>query len=220
MDDKPCTLSPSCFRWIWKQYFRKKYVKARQRDGLCQLCEIGHKIDKIFENSAEFPEPEKKKIQQKKNIVLRHKIINKETKEQFQKLVDELKEGQGILTIAFKENITLGRGPRELGQSWYTRERRTIFGMALLKREADGGISKWHFTQISDCLTHDAIFVKVALSQLFASDVWQSFKLAIWCDNAPHFRNKAFLAYLLELIQDKDFSDVVLCFFEAMASLK
>jgi hypothetical protein len=70
--------------------------------------------------------------------------------------------------------------------------------MALLKREADGGISKWHFTQISDCLTLDAIFVKVALSQLFASDVWQSFnidKLAIWCNNAPHFRNKAFLAY-------------------------
>jgi hypothetical protein len=64
----------------------------------------------------------------------------------------------------------------------------------------------------------DAIFVKVALSHLFASDVWRSFnidKLAIWCDNAPHFRNKAFLAYLLELIQGKEFSDVVLCFFEA-----
>jgi hypothetical protein len=32
--------------------------------------------------------------------------------------VDKLKEGQGILTIDFKENITLGRGPRELEQSW------------------------------------------------------------------------------------------------------
>jgi hypothetical protein len=100
-------------------YFRKKYLKARQHDGLCQLCKIRHKIDKIFENSAEILEPKKKKIQQK-NIVLRHKIINKEAKEQFQKLVDELKEGQGILTIDFKENITLGRGPRELGQNWYT----------------------------------------------------------------------------------------------------
>jgi hypothetical protein len=83
MADKPCTLSPSCFRRIWKVYFRKNYVKARQHDGLCQLCGIGHKIDKISENSADLPEAEKKKIQQKKNIVLCHKIINKETKEQF-----------------------------------------------------------------------------------------------------------------------------------------
>jgi hypothetical protein len=119
--------------------------------------------------------------------VLRHKIINKETKEQFQLLVDGLKPGQGILIIDFKENITLGRGPRELGQSWYTRERRTIFGMAFLKREADGGIKD----------------------------------LAIWCDNAPHFRNKAFLAYLLELIQEKEFTAVALCFLKLiMVSLK
>jgi hypothetical protein len=37
--------------------------------------------------------------------------------------VDELKEGQGILTIDFKVNISLGRGPRELGQSWYTKRK-------------------------------------------------------------------------------------------------
>jgi hypothetical protein len=102
-------------------------VKARQHDGLCQLCEIGHKIEKISENSLGIPESEKKKLQQKKNIVLRHKLINKETKQQFQQLVDELQKGQGILTIDFKENITLDRGPWELGQSWYTQERRTVF---------------------------------------------------------------------------------------------
>jgi hypothetical protein len=40
----------------------------------------------------------------------------------------------------------------------------------------------------------------------FALNVWQSFdinQLAIWCDNALHFRNKAFLAYLLKLVIDK-----------------
>jgi hypothetical protein len=108
-------------------------------------------------------------------VVLHHKLINQNTKTQFQHFLDNLTEGQGILTIDFEENITLERGPRELGQSWYTWERRTVFGMALLKREADGEISKWHFNLVSDCLTHDAIFVKMALSQLFASKVWQSF---------------------------------------------
>jgi hypothetical protein len=66
---------------------------------------------------------------------------------------------------------------------------------------------------VSDCLTHDAVFVKVGLSQLFASEIWQSFKikdLAIWCDNAPHFQNKGLLAYLLELIQGKKFCQVAL----------
>jgi hypothetical protein len=35
----------------------------------------------------------------------------------------------------------------------------------------------------------------------------------MWCDNAPHFRNKAFLAHLLDLIQEKEFEEVCLCFF-------
>jgi hypothetical protein len=49
--------------------------------------------------------------------------------------------------------------------------------MVLFRREEDGNISKWQFNLVSDCLTHDAIFVKVALSQLFASEIWQSFKI-------------------------------------------
>jgi hypothetical protein len=94
--------------------------------------------------------------------------------------------------------------------------------MAFLKREADGRISRWHFTQVSDCLTHDAIFVKVALAHLFATRIWQSFNikdLAIWCDNAPHFRNKAFLAYLLQLFQEKEVSEVALCFFHGKSQV-
>jgi hypothetical protein len=56
--------------------------------------------------------------------------------------------------------------------------------------------SRWRETyvalQLSDYLTYDIVFVKMVLSQLFASKVWQSFNihtLSIWCDNAPHFRN-------------------------------
>jgi hypothetical protein len=55
--------------------------------------------------------------------------------------LENLKVGEGILTMDFKENITLGRGSRELGQSWYKWERRTIFGMVLFRREEDGSIS-------------------------------------------------------------------------------
>jgi len=41
----PCRLSKTCFRRLWRQYFKKQYRKAKHRDGLCQLCEIGHKLN-------------------------------------------------------------------------------------------------------------------------------------------------------------------------------
>jgi hypothetical protein len=85
--------------------------------------------------------------------------------------MENLKVREGILTMKFKGIITLGRGPRELWHSWYTRERRTIFGMVLFRREEAGSISKWHFNLVSDCLTYDTVFIKVALSQLFASEI-------------------------------------------------
>eukprot|EP01127_Copromyxa_protea_P014580 TRINITY_DN409_c0_g1_i1.p1 TRINITY_DN409_c0_g1~~TRINITY_DN409_c0_g1_i1.p1 ORF type:complete len:467 (-),score=82.65 TRINITY_DN409_c0_g1_i1:223-1623(-) len=218
MTDKPCSLSPSCFRRIWQQYFKKQCVKARHRDGLCQLCEVGHKLETIDETNPHLSETSRQNIRAKKNVVLRHKLSNQEIKEQYQSTLDNLKIGQGVLTMDFKENITLGKGPRELGQSWYTRERRTVFGLQLHKREVDGSISKWHFNVVSECLAHDAVFVKMVLSHLFASELWQSFKierLAVWCDNAPHFRNKALLAYFLELCKSKDFLEIYFCYFEA-----
>ena len=54
------------------------------------------------------------------------------------------------------------------------RERRTIFGMALKKRNPDGNISSFHFN-----LVYDAIFVKGALSYLFASGLFESFKICV-----------------------------------------
>jgi hypothetical protein len=216
--DKPCSLSLSCLRRIWKQSFKKLYTKTRHRDGLCQLCEIGHKLEKLEQNSSFFSENEKKKINEKKNIVIRHKLANQKIKEEYQYQVNNLNIGEAVLIMDFKENINLGSGPRELGQSWYERERRTIFGMALHKRNPDGVISKIHLNLVSDCLAHDAIFVKGALSHLFASGLWKSFKihsLSIWSDNAPHFKNKILPAYLADLCNKKVFRQVNLCYFEA-----
>jgi hypothetical protein len=81
--DKLCTLSSSCFQRIWKQYFRKKFVKACQHDKLCQLCKIGHKIEKKFENSAEIPEPERKKSTKKKTSSSTTKSSTKKQRNSF-----------------------------------------------------------------------------------------------------------------------------------------
>jgi hypothetical protein len=79
----------------------------------CQLCKVRHKIKKISQNSTDLLEADRKKIQRKKNIVLQHKIIDKDTKKQFQHLVDDLKEGHG----------------KQL--------KRTSFGMALLDKKKE-----------------------------------------------------------------------------------
>jgi hypothetical protein len=65
----------------------------------------------------EISESEQKKISLKKNIVLRHKMIDVETKDQYWSLLENLKVGKGILTMDFKENITLGRGQKSLGRA-------------------------------------------------------------------------------------------------------
>jgi hypothetical protein len=182
------------------------------------MCEISHKIEQSEKLNLNKTPAEQEKFKAMKNIVLRHKISDERTKAIFESHIKELAIGKGLLIMDFKQNVTLGGGPRELGQSWYQRERRTIFGMALYLRDAGGNLSKWHFNIVSDCLTHDAIFVKMALSYLFASPLWASFRideLSIWSDNAPHFKNKVLLSYFSELCQNKDFSHVAFCFFEA-----
>jgi hypothetical protein len=189
--DLPTKLSWTTFRRIWRQYFKKDYRKAKHRDGLCQLCEIGHKLEKC----SSIPLWKKQTIQ-------RHKLSNERSKRLYDNQVQQLKPGAGILIIDFKENVNLGIGPRELGQSWYKRERRTILGLVLLHKEADGVLNKYYFNFISTCLTHDAIFVQFALWDLFQFDCWKDFdinNLVIWCDNGPHFKNKLFLRYLFKM---------------------
>ena len=190
--DRPTSFSTSCFRRIWKQYFKKQFQRARHRDGLCQLCEIGHKLDLQTYRVPPTNPQALQKFKDAKNVVRRHKLVNSIIKNTFDKQKNELKQGEAILVIDFKENITLGKGPRELGQSWYKRERRTIFGMVLYLRLLNGEISKHHLNVVSTCLTHDAIFVKMVLSHLFSTKAWQQLNIhsvSIWCDNAPHFRN-------------------------------
>ena len=212
----PCTLSRTCFRRIWKTYFKKNFTKPQHRDGLCQLCEIGHKIEMLEQRQNVFSQKEKDDLEKKKKIVQRHKEINDASKKKFANEISNLTTTSAVLVIDFKQNISLGDGPRELGQSWYIRERRTIFGMALYRKVA-GEIQRYHFNLVSTCLTHDAIFVKAVLQDLFAYPEWKSYgiqNLSIWCDNAPHFRNKFLLAFLSELISTKTFKTVNLCFFE------
>jgi hypothetical protein len=111
------------------------------------MCEIGHKLDNT--NTDAFSIEKQIEFWKKKNLVARHNLQYTKIKEQFARQIDQLSPGLAILMMDFKENITIGSGPRELGQSWYSRERRTVFGLTLLqKRRRWGSYQKtlqYHF---------------------------------------------------------------------------
>jgi hypothetical protein len=215
-EDKPCTLSVTCFRRLWKEYFRSQFVRAKHRDGLCQLCEIGHKLRR-FEKAHwdKLSDKERALLRLKLNIVREHHLANEQSKLRFKQDLQGLTPGSAVLVMDFKENITLGGGPRELGNSWYTRERRTIFGLALYTRSTTTGqVIKRNIVYISNCLSHDdAVFVRAVLENLFASKLWLDLKLkdklSVWSDNAPHFRNRMLPAFLRHIVRyDKDFKEI------------
>jgi hypothetical protein len=184
--ERPCSLSLTCFKRIWKTYFRKNFTKAKSRDGLCQLCEISHKLDKISEEG--LSEDELSRLRQKKNVILHHNLSDARIKKAYERQLSELEKGQALLTIDFKENVSLGGGPRELGQSWYKRERRTIFGLVLNIRDDNGILNKYHYAVISDCLTHDGIFVKMVIFRKFRLSILGVIRF-ICFKNVERFQN-------------------------------
>lgn len=93
-ENKPCPISRSCFQRIWKQHFKKHFSKPGKRDGLCQLCEIGHKLERLEEMHQQQHLPltpeEKKTFQQKKPLLQdtksatnKSKTYSKATKKNF-----------------------------------------------------------------------------------------------------------------------------------------
>ena len=108
--EKPCTLSQTCFRRIWKAHFKKNFHKPQLCNGLCQLCEIGHKIEVMQEKEHLLTENERKKLNQKKKIVNQHKLANEASKDRFKEQVSEVAGDKAILIIDFKQNVTLGDG--------------------------------------------------------------------------------------------------------------
>jgi len=209
--DKPSVISLSCFRRIWKQHYKTKYRKPKQRDGLCHLCEINHKLKKNPESVPQWQQA----------IVHRHLYTNELTKQVYKKMIDDLTPGgnDAVLVMDFKENMSIGVGPREIGQSWFSKEKRSVLGFVLFQKDHEGILTKRFFCFISECLAHDAIYVKSALNSLFALDIWEKLciqQLSIWCDNAPHFKNRLLLRHFLDLCTvQKTYFKINMCFFEA-----
>ena len=80
-----------------------------------------------------------------------------------------LSENSILLLIDFKENIILGRGPREINVDFYNKEPRTVFGMVAFYKD-NNEIKKRHFNVISEVLNHDSLFAQGAIKKVIQSE--------------------------------------------------
>lgn len=125
-------------------------------------------------------------------------------------------QSECIMVLDFKQNLTLDRGERELGYSFYNKPQRTLFTAALI-RKLNSGYHVDYFDIFSDLLNHDSQFVISALELIFKSDQFQQYNIRnvnFWMDNAPaHFRTKSIIGYLCNLKSNQRFEKITLNYF-------
>ena len=150
-----------------------------------------------------------------------HRARVKAQRSSFKDQVSNLSEKDLLIVLDFKQNIKLGGGNAQVSQSFYNTPSTTCLGMVLYFRDKNersgnnknGVIRKIYVEFISDCLTHNFLFVKYCLRRLLKSPLlgqilpqfasssssYRFNNLHFWSDCARHFRNVEFPAFLKEV---------------------
>lgn len=132
-----------------------------------------------------------------KGLVL-HKELAATQREAYKKIKDNLSDGEALITIDFKENISLNKANVEESRDFYEQERVTVFGVTLIKKLKEKSKEHSNFACISKCLTHSSFVAILALEELFkqAADEFDGIdKLYVFSDNGPHLRTFELLHY-------------------------
>jgi hypothetical protein len=125
-------------------------------------------------------------------------------REAFNKEIESLAPGKGLLVIDFKENVALGQSAEETSHCFYNRPQRTLFGAVLAYyNSSTSRVEFRYFDVVSADLTHDAWFVRNALMCLMQSAAFRQLQLqqlSIWSDQGPnHFHNAENMGNLADL---------------------
>lgn len=175
--------------------------KPRSRQDCCPIC----KQYRLFKNIVEKRETTllSTKEQRIKNQFEFHQDMKKSREDQFAMDINMLQEGETVIVMDFKANITLGRGPEEDSHVFFSAPQRTVFGAVAYTVKGEDTY-KTVFTIVSPVLKHDSLtLVSMLRSCVFNHQLFKYFdvkKAHIWMDNAPqHFRNMETLASFHDL---------------------
>lgn len=113
--------------------------------------------------------------------------------------MESIDQNKCIVVIDFKENIRIGGGPVETKANFYEQKMISDLGIAVLYKDKKGNNTKSYYNFFSEILTHDALYPKQCLSELFKREEMQRYDtISIWSDGGNHFRSREFLAGVFE----------------------
>ena len=112
------------------------------------------------------------------------------------KMVDELKEGEAVVIMDFKENWRLPISNREASRDYYDHQQISHFCVFVFKRDGDF-IPMDCYNFFSHILSHNFLFVQECLSQLSVLGTFDDVSsISFVSDTGPHFRNGMLLHFL------------------------
>jgi hypothetical protein len=130
-----------------------------------------------------------------------HSALKSQSRFTYQTAIDNLAHDECMITIDWKENISINRGPIELSQHYYQRTVRSVFGCLIVYRDSVSRSIKKHYVDvISESLSHDSIssYQQLQLAMLDHLPRLKHIKtLHVWSDQGPHFRSQEFLCNVL-----------------------
>jgi hypothetical protein len=207
-----------CQRTSFYKHRPKNVKPPRSKFDVCPICKEADRHQAGLEEKNNLPGAlmSREEITTLKGMQFHRWIADLRDKDAKKQLAD-IKEGQAILTMDFKANITLGKGPLVDSHVWFCAPQRTVFGVAAFFRSGEK-IYKIMFTVVSAILMHDSRTVINMLDKcVLHHPVFHHFKarnLVFWMDNAPnHFRTKEMLAGFHDISKDAAVDSLEINFF-------
>ena len=189
----------------FKKYKPKEIIKAKRDTDLCSICKEGklleNRLKSLLAKTTRTSEEEQHLEELKENVELyrQHRALEETIRNQYRDTKKNLKIGQAILVMDFKENVALGKAQQESNRDFYDTPQRSIFCIAVMyKSYTSSQVKTKYFDFVSECLAHDTTFVTDSLKLLFNSPEWKALQINkeifMWMDNGPqHFRTFEFL---------------------------
>jgi hypothetical protein len=181
--------------------------RAKRKTDMCEICQKGKEATQQLVEAAEreskrvrlnnpaAPDTDNSDLEAaRENVRLYHvhQQVAQFQREHYDTSRKQLKDGQALILMDFKENLKLGSGPVEVGQDFYQKTQVTCLGFAVHIGHTNKPCTTHYFDVLSYCLSHDGLFVHEALrlvlpavQDLVGCPITD---LELWMDCGPHFR--------------------------------
>ena len=193
--------------------------RAKRKTDMCEICQKGEEATQLLKEAAER-EPKRVRLDDpaattatataaaaapdtsnnsnleaaRENVRLYHvhQQVARFQREHYVNSRNQLKVGEVLIVMDFKENLKLGSGPVEVGQDFYQKTQVSCLGFAVHIGHSDRPHTTHYFDVLSYCLSHDGLFVHEALRLVLPAvqDLagCPISDLELWMDCGPHFR--------------------------------